>query len=55
MIFTLKELREHPQTSTKDGSWHPAKPIGWLGMRLKNRIRAAWIVLKNDGVVVRWY
>ena len=65
MIFTLRELNNHPVTSIVKGGmtantkgeveWHLAKPLAWNGMKLTNRIRAAWLVLKNEAVVVRWY
>lgn len=34
-------------------NWELSKPIG--GMKLKQRIKDAWNVLLNRGVVVRWY
>jgi hypothetical protein len=55
MVFTMKQLSESSLTCQPDKTWHPAKPIGWLGMKFWNRVRAAWVVLKNDGIVVRWY
>lgn len=65
MIFTLNELNNSPMTPVVKGGvttntkgeteWHPAKPIAWSGMKLCNRIKAAWLVLKNEAVAVRWY
>jgi hypothetical protein len=55
MVFTLKQLEKQPQTGRKDGSWHPSRPVSWSGMKLWNRIGAAWLVLCNRAIVVRWY
>jgi len=53
MIFTLKELNEMP-TAEQKGKWYIAKPIGWTGMRLSKRIKAAWLVLTNKAICTRW-
>jgi hypothetical protein len=54
-VFENYELdpNQTPQTARLvDGRWRLARPLGvTLGMRL----RAAWLVLKNEAAAVRWY
>jgi hypothetical protein len=55
MEYTLEELREMMSVfDNKTKEWHIAKPIGSKKMKLKNRIKAAFLVLFNKAVVVRW-
>ena len=69
MLFDLDTLNAQPKVKVKHDDpkakdlphlygkhiWHPAKPICWCGMSLRRRIRAAWYVLMNRAVAVRWY
>ena len=55
-MISLKEFRNNYACTTRNnenkGEWELAKPID--GMKLKKRIKDAWNVLLNRGVVVRW-
>lgn len=69
MIFSLGKLNEQPRVQVVhyaendlgcehlygQQAWHPAKPTAWIGMNLRYRIRAAWYVLTNRAVAVRWF
>lgn len=35
--------------------WVPARPLGFQGLCLRARFRAAWMVFTGRADVVRWY
>jgi len=54
-MLNIKEFNEHyakNNCSDDNINWEMSKPIG--GMPLKQRIKDAWNVLINRGVVVSW-
>lgn len=55
LVMTLSDANANPKRSMPDGTWTIAKPFAWCGMSLWNRIKACLVVLKGDGIVVRWY
>jgi len=62
-VYYLQELQNSPSVFVKHdeegdrcsgaGRWHPAKHIG--GHFLKHRLIAAWWILTNRAVAVRWF
>lgn len=55
LVMTLEEANNQPQRSMPEDTWTLAKPLAWNGMSLWNRIKACFVVLKGNGIVVRWY
>lgn len=54
MIYTLSEFESEPKSNImlgKDGVWGLAKPIAPKPNML-TRLKATWIILKNDGIVI---
>ena len=54
LIYQFYELLDFVQTESKEtGRWELAKPLNPISVR--SRIRAMWLVLLGNGIVVRWY
>lgn len=53
-IFDRQDLLLFPLIDSPNPHlrWKMARP---LGISLWQRIKAAWVILNNDGCVVRWY
>jgi len=37
-----------------DGRWVAARPMGWPGLCLRKRLRAAWLVFTGQADVLQW-
>lgn len=55
LVMSLAEANNQSQRSMPNGTWTLAKPLAWNGMSMWNRVKACIVVLKGDGIVVRWY
>lgn len=43
------------QTRVKvDGKWVPARPLGYMGLQLKERLRCAWLAFTGKCDLVEW-
>ena len=54
-MMTLTQFKDYSDTTIRNketDEWELAKPYG--GMSFKQRVKDAWNVLCNRGVVVRW-
>ena len=58
-IYWLTELVEMakmgPQMLHPTVKWTPARPMGWQGLGLRHRLRAAWLVFTGKADAVRWF
>lgn len=55
MILAYKQMHDWPLRQRGFGNYEYAKPLGAPGMTLRNRVRAAWLVLIGRAAAVRWY
>lgn len=44
----------HISVGLTDGRWVPARPMGWQGISLCQRIRCAWMVFTGRADVLQW-
>ena len=42
------------QSAGKNGLWTQARPMSWLGINLRKRITAAWMVFTGQADVLVW-
>jgi hypothetical protein len=42
------------QAGLPDGRWVMARPMGWSGLCLRMRLRAAWLVFTGRADVLMW-
>lgn len=55
-IYWINELNKHyVQQSHPTLGWVHARPLGFYGLNLKWRLRAAWLVFTGKADVVRWF
>ncbi len=56
MLLHAGELADAPQREIEPGCWELAKPVpGPFVVEVRERLRAAWAVLKGNACAVRWY
>ena len=53
-IFSAEEIRTWTITAASGGRWVLARPMGYRGIFLWRRIRAAWLVFLGYGDVLTW-
>lgn len=57
-VYTPEQLRSEPLTNIQaglpDGRWVAARPMGWQGLCLRKRLRAAWMVFTGRWDALRW-
>lgn len=57
-IYWVTELVKQAQTVSSSHptlGWTPARPVGFYGLCLRYRLRAAWLVFTGRADVVRWF
>jgi len=55
-VWTLKSLLHsvHSAQAQINNKWVPARPLGLLGLELRIRLKAAWVVFLGKADVVVW-
>lgn len=51
---TLANSTKHNQAGLPDGRWVACRPLGYRGLFLKERLKAAWAVFCGKADVLRW-
>jgi hypothetical protein len=56
-IYWIGELKRESGVSMSHPTlgYVPARPMGFQGLCLRTRLRAAWLVFTGRADVVRWY
>ena len=54
-VNELVDLTEHVSHSHPTLGWVAARPMGWQGIGLRHRLRAAWLVFTGTADAVRWF
>lgn len=53
--YTPEQLADYSVTCClPNGKWVAARPLGWQGICLKRRIKAAWMVFTGRADVLVW-
>jgi hypothetical protein len=55
-LFSVQQLCEHATTTLEQqaGRWVPARPLGFQGLFLRQRLRLAWAVFTGRCDAVHW-
>lgn len=57
-FYTPEQIRSERMccvaVGLKDGRWVAARPLGWSGLCLRQRLRAAWLVFTGRADVLQW-
>lgn len=55
-VYTPEQLKrmDNCQKEVKPGRWVAARPLGWQGLCLFKRLKAAWAVFTGRADVLRW-
>jgi hypothetical protein len=51
---SLKRTTANVQCGLPDGRFVAARPMGWQGLCLRERLRCAWLVFTGRADVLRW-
>ena len=54
-IGQLARMTKEVQTEHPTIGWVPARPMGWPGLALGTRLKAAWLVFTGQADAVKWY
>lgn len=54
-VTELVKLTQTVASSHPTLGWTPARPMGWQGLGLRLRLRAAWLVFTGKADAVRWF
>jgi hypothetical protein len=51
---SLARTTRHCSAGLPDGRWVAARPMGWQGLSLRQRLRCAWMVFTGRWDALRW-